>query len=257
MLDRQVLVVALTFSLAGAMAVHRAEQRANEGRVSEPLPCGGAQQDEQAATAFGTPELRKQSASLIIGLVNEWDPHEARRVGGSKHFDEGRWQDQAKLIRDRLGTCGVPHLFRQGKKRSRFYAQCEHGRMEVAPIINRKGLVRGALWGAQSVEPGPGVRDAAVAVLALQDEWDPKLAASLYPANKNLEPLRERLSTESRRLGSCEVSGVDLAGAHGAIFQLSCEHGTRSLKVSLDNEGKLRTTKYWPLRNKRPGTGEP
>ena len=253
-MDRQVVTVAAIFSIAGALALQRADTP--QPASTEQLSACPFAEVPAAPVEPDSPQARKRAAAAIVSLVNHWDDATFAELRGGSSKGLRLWREQAALIRTRLGECGPPQLFVENPKRSRFFADCERGRMEVAPQLDDSGRVKFAYWGAQSAEPGPGVREAADALLVLKANWDPQFAAHLFSPEYDLGALSTQLSSEHERLGECSTAAVDLAGARGAIFVLQCEYGSRSMKVSLDSQQKVRLAKFWPVRTSRPGEGE-
>jgi hypothetical protein len=251
-MDRTVVTVALAFSFSGAAALAWMERPAPEPQAERTQTVVHA-----CPTASPAPAepLRREAASRVIALTNDWNDEEFSRLRGPHQYGRAGFQAQARFIHEAVGECGEPVFFKENERRTRtrYYAECERGRMEVAPIVDGEGQLMSVLFGAQDVEPGPGVRKAAEGLLRLGRDWDDDFAAHLLAPKLSTERQHKRIENQFDELGRCEIEAVDLAGAAGAVFQLDCEEGQRSMKVSVDEDSRVKLAEFWPIRSKRPG----
>jgi hypothetical protein len=98
------------------------------------------------------------------------------------------------------------------------------------------------------------VRAGAVGVLLKARNWDADLGVELFSPRHGVQAMRARIADEFERSGRCEIESVDIAGARGGIFVLECEKGKRRMKVSLDDQQRVRKVRFFPVRKHRPGS---
>jgi hypothetical protein len=169
--------------------------------------------------------------------------------------NEDALEELLDWFRNELGECDDPSsMVEPTTEYSRYAYPCEKGKLEVGFVVDDEDPKRleTVQLGARDVEPAPEVRRAAEQVLALLQAWDSTRFHAIFNADFEEDETRKYFEDVLLARGPCQLEGVDLANARGALWFINCDKGPALMKTDLDDDNRIRIFFVQDRRPERP-----
>lgn len=151
-------------------------------------------------------------------------------------------EERIDWFHDRLGTCGPGVVMNvRDELRARFSYECEGGRLEAEFTLDEKTrLLTGVAMGARGIDPIDAAIDAADEALLLTVEWGNQRFLQTFNDKFEIEKMKTFFEEVRTEYGACKRGKTLLVSARGALFEVNCERGDRTMKIELNDADKIR-----------------
>ncbi|WP_045116095.1 hypothetical protein [Plesiocystis pacifica] len=202
--------------------------------------------------------LTPREREIADGLGALLDDELSTRAFVDRNFDASAthvhdWLDEnLEFLRPRIGECGEPEPIIAGSEQTRLLYPCGDATVEAAFFMEEDGdKLRHIVLGGRDLEPNAAVTEAAELVLSLIVEWQRERFLEGFTEAFEEDETRDFFASVRAERGRCTLGSVDLASPQGALWFIECEDGPGLLKVSLDDDDRIRKLLIRDRRNIR------
>lgn len=192
----------------------------------------------------GASEEQQRMKQEFGALYSEWDVHRFESMF-AKAPPPHVMEERIDWFRDRLGACGPGAVMNvRDELRARFSYDCEGGRLEAEFTLDEKTrLLAGVAMGARGIDPVDAAIDAADEALLLTSEWSNQRFLQTFNDKFDIDKMKIFFESVRATYGACKRRKTLLASARGALFEVKCERGERTMKIELNDADKIRAFK--------------
>lgn len=192
-----------------------------------------------------------EGAETLASLVSRWSAQGYARTFSPDFrdaFREEATRAQLEEWRDLVGSCRSAQVIEATDVYAgRIGLTCDHAHLEVVLRVapwDGHPLTSMQVLGATGIDPDPELLDSARSVTGLLDAWKPERFERIFSPSSSATQTEDLMSAVHEAVGHCEVGELRFVEPDGATFVLPCARGRATLRLGLDDAGKIERLEF-------------